>query len=512
MNELARLFKESQRWEGGVSYIERGAERFVSYKDMYSLAADYASRWQALDLRDRFIAAIWMDHGPHYLIAFMAIVLKGGIPIPLHTHYSHGEVERICARFETDMLISTPDKLAKGPARRAKLTGTGMNHVNGLDGGLIGYGLSSTECGERRRRYTPPEETAVIFLTSGSTGMPKGVMLNCGNIVSNVHAIQKYVRLKSSDRILVTKSLGYSSTVTGEWLLALLCGAGIHMAEGWVHPLEWVRTVRNHGITFLCTVPPAAVSLVKSAKWKADDLPELKQMVIIGGGMPPDLLLELQSRMPKLRLVVSYGLTEASPRVSYLPPEELAARPGSVGIGVERTEIRIFRNGNGAASNETGEIVVRGPGVMVGYYDDSEATAEVLQGGWLHTSDMGYMDNQGFLYVTGRKDSAMNIGGTTIYPEPIEQTLMNHEGVEEAAIVGLPDEMWGQRMIACIKPADDSFEVEELYKYCQEHLRSVERPRMIRVWKQLPKTGSGKLDRRTLKLWIEEGENESASS
>ncbi len=317
------------------------------------------------------------------------------------------------------------------------------------------------------------------------------------------------MRLAETDRILLTKSVGYISTVTGEWLLSLLAGAHLQMISGFFHPLHTVRLIRDYGATFLCTVPSALLPLVSSGKWRDEELSGLRKLLIVGGPMPLRPLIQLRDRLPWVDVMPCYGLTEASPRVTFLPPPALKAKANSVGVPIRGVVAGIYLDGRRQAPGVVGEIVVRGPNVMLGYYNDAERTAAVLSPDGLRTSDMGYVDGDGFLFVTGRLDNALNIAGHTVYPEAVENVLCGHPAVREAAVSGLPDEVWGDLPIALVvpqfAPADEAGEtkwIEELFAYCRERLSAVQRPREIGIVERLPKRANGKLDRTALKSMI----------
>lgn len=512
--EWGSWFKETARSGKGVWYLEWGKLVRMDYSDMYAGALALSEILQEeRDPTRAFVAVIWMGQSPGYLQAFMAVLLAGGIAVPVHPRATKEEVRELCRFLEAELVIVPGERLSV------------FNSGGTLDGSVpYPAAVMDGECGVMQRlhpqgmrsgmtrSYSPPPEASVIFMSSGSTGKPKGIMLSDRNMLSNVRSIQEYIRLTANDRVLLTKSFGYSSTITGEWLLALDKGADLFVFDGVLHPLELIRLVKAHGITFLCTVPSAVIPWVKSTLWKKEDMATLERMIIVGGAVPPDTLLELKGRIPWVDIMPSYGLTEASPRVSYLPAEELWSKPGSAGVPVPGVGITVRRpDGAEADPGEQGEIFVSGPNVMLGYYNMPERTREILTPQGLRTRDLGCKDREGFLYVSGRGDTALNAGGHTIYPEQIEAVLAAHPAVGSVGVTSYTAEE-GERLVAFIEqaagsPAAAEELCEELYAYVRSTMSNMYRPKEIRIVAGLPVTNSGKLDRAALRIWAMECES-----
>lgn len=323
---MAEFFATTAREDRGILFIDPVSqrERLWTYADMYGDAERMSSRLQGIGFRKRFLAVIWMEQTPACFRAFMSVLLAGGIPIPLHSANKPEETVAVIRQLEAEAVLLSTENAAKmrSLSSDAPIDRSPLPHVCYLDGdtgeAIEGTGERGLD-GQPRRDYVPPEETAVIFMSSGSTGMPKGIMLSERNLLSNVSSIQSYLKLTEEDRVLLTKSFGYCSTITGEWLLALHAGAHIVMSQGYFHPLYAVSFIREHRATFMCAVPSMLLPLLKSSKWEHTDLRSLRQMIVVGGQMPPEMLLKLQQRLPWTTISPCYGLTEASPRVAYLP-------------------------------------------------------------------------------------------------------------------------------------------------------------------------------------------------
>lgn len=509
MNELSRFFHQYPRTDRGVFETRRGNTRYISYAELIESAQELSALWGKLKLRDRFIAVLWMEQSIECMRSMMAVVLAGGIPVPMHSFSSFADIVRIARETEAEMVVLPEGKYLTVSQSATQIDIDHAYVIACETGKVLKTPTTDAISFGTNRTYTPPQETAVIFMSSGSTGTPKGIMLSDRNVLSNVASIQSYVDLQHDDRVLLFKSLGYCSSITGEWLSALFAGCNLQLTESFMHPFEMLRFIKEHETTFMCTVPSVLLPLVKSNKWGQEDVASLRKMTIVGGPMPSEALLQLRDRLPSVELMPSYGLTEASPRVSYLPGTELRHRPDSVGIPVKDVEICIVQGEREVPAGESGEIVVRGPNVMLGYYNNPESTAEKLGVMGLHTSDIGYLDEDGYLYVTGRKDNAINIGGHTIYPETTERVLQDFAGVHEAAVAGVPDEVWGEKMVAFIAFQDPSSSLDELTGYIKQHLQPLYRPRAYFLVDRdrLPKTAVGKLNRAALRSMAKEWED-----
>ncbi|WP_138754344.1 class I adenylate-forming enzyme family protein [Paenibacillus sinopodophylli] len=512
---LAKWLQDTARPDRGMFYEIDGVRRYMGFDELYREALLMAERIRSLKLRTRFIAPIWMTSSPACFQAIMAVVLADGIPVPLHAASAVSEIPAMLDGLEAELFLYSSSLLSDSRLSECWVSQAeyGTLLMDGETGEVRNPVMQEGELKltERTRRYVPPHDTTFIFMSSGSTGTPKGIMLSFCNIWSNVRSIKQSLDLGESDSVLITKSLGYCSTVTGEWLLALHAGMNIALAPGMAHPLQLISAIRKFQPTFLCTVPAVMLPLAKSVKWQAEDFQCLRKLIVVGAAMPPDMLLLMQNRLPATDIMPCYGLTEASPRVTYLPSRWLAAKPGSAGMAVPGVELAIYHDGRPCPPGETGEVVVRGDNVMLGYYNDEKRTAEALTPFGLRTKDEGWLDEDGCLYVTGRSDYAFNVAGHLFHPETLEKILLSHAAVAEAAAAGIPDAATGKRPVAFVVleeqcSAYDAVQVvTELLEHCRERLPAAGRPRDMMIVPVLPRTKTGKLDRRAIQAKVEEG-------
>ena len=335
-----------------------------------------------------------------------------------------------------------------------------------------------------------------VIYTSGTSGRPKGAMLTFGNHLWSALGSALNLGLRSDDRWLACMPLFH---VGG---LAILLRSVIYGSTAVVQesfdPDTVNRAIDEDAITTVSVVS-AMLSRMLEARGERS-YPETLRCVLAGGGPLPRRLLEECVRR-SVPVVQTYGLTEAASQVATLSPEDAPLKLGSAGRPLFATEIRIVdEQGRTLPAGEAGEIVVRGPTVTSGYLNDIEATARALRDGWLHTGDIGHLDEEGLLYVLDRRDDLIVSGGENVYPAEVEEVLRSHPAVLDAAVVGLPDERWGRRVAAAValRPGSEPDE-EELLTFCRNHLASYKTPTQLRIVEQLPRNAAGKLLRRAVR-------------
>jgi long-chain acyl-CoA synthetase len=381
---------------------------------------------------------------------------------------------------------------------------------------LTGAGLSSAIAGEscyslndilaRDAESVPaPEvhefEVALIIYTSGTTGAPKGVMLSHRNLLSNISATSSLAGLTSDDSILVVVPMHF---IHGrmQLLTHALLGGTMVFSAGFQFPQQVADELARNHVTGFSGVPFHFLSLLEHTALASTRLPNLRYVAITGGTLPAPAIRKLSRALPGVAIYIAYGQTEASPRIAVLDSSKLTSKPGSCGEALPGVRIDILdEEGNSVPCGSVGEVVVSGPNVMCGYVSGDEITSgRIDRFGRLHTGDLGRLDTEGFLFLAGRKSELIKSAGERIFPREIESVLDSHPDVVESAVVGIPDDMLGERVIACVVVRADSKlkRAEELRTYCLKVLPLVRVPREIRLSEALPKTGSGKIERGSL--------------
>lgn len=341
-----------------------------------------------------------------------------------------------------------------------------------------------------------PAAPALILYTSGTTGAPKGVTLSHANLLANVEAVVAYLRLEAGDSILSVLPFyyAYGSSVLHTHLLA---GARVVLAPGLLFPHLILEGIARERVTGFSGVPSTFALLLERTRPQDHDLSSLRYLTQAGGAMPVALARRLRQALPGPRLFVMYGQTEATSRLTWLPPERLEEKLGSAGIPVAGVTLQIRReDGTLAAAGESGEVWARGPNVMLGYWNDPDATARTLQDGWLRTGDLGRLDAEGFLYLDGRRSDMIKTGAHRVHPQDVEEAICEVPGVVEAAAVGVDDEILGQVIKAfVVAQAPIERGAERIKAHCRRRLAPYKIPRYVEFVADLPRTASGKVRR-----------------
>ena len=335
---------------------------------------------------------------------------------------------------------------------------------------------------------------AVILYTSGTTGRPKGVMLSHANLAANVDAIVAYLGLSGTDSIVSSLPFYYSygASVLNTHLAV---GARLVIEPNLVFPRVLVETMARERVTGLAGVPSTFALLLQRVKLAAHDLSSLRYITQAGGGMAPALTKRVREALPSARLFVMYGQTEATARLTWLPPERLDEKLGSVGVPIAGVDLEVRREGGELADvGEIGEVWVRGNNVMLGFWKDPAATGKVLRGGWLGTGDMGQRDAEGFLFLVGRRSDMIKTGAHRVHPADIEEVIAELEGVIEVAVIGIDDEVLGQAVKAFVVAAS-IMAPERIKAHCRDRLATYKIPKQVEFVSSLPKTASGKIQR-----------------
>ncbi len=342
-------------------------------------------------------------------------------------------------------------------------------------------------------------DLAEIAFTSGSAGEPKGVMLTHRNLLTSARAIVEYLRIDGLDRHLCVLPFHY---IFGKSLLLthVLTGAGIALANAYVYPNEILRRLAELKCTGFSGVPTVFTMLLDRSALRDTDLRSLRYMAQAGGHLPPAYVSSMRDAIAPARFFVMYGATEAAPRLSYLDPDLIPEKPGSVGKAVPNCELRVVDEwGTPVRPGETGEIVARGSNITQGYWRDPAATAEVLVDGWYHTGDMGHADSDGDLFITGRKRDFLKVRGVRVGTRGIEDELARHPAVADVAVVGVPHPTMGEAPVAFVtENAGVTTTEAEIRAYAADRLPPEQRPERVWVRDVLPVNASGKVDKRTL--------------
>lgn len=345
------------------------------------------------------------------------------------------------------------------------------------------------------------KDLASIVYTSGSTGKPKGVTLSHLNLVTNTRSIVQYLKLTARDRMMVVLPFYY---IYGKSLLNthFAVGGSLVIDNRFAFPAAVLDTMQKTEVTGFAGVPSNFMILLERSNIREHRFEHLRYVTQAGGGMPVPVQQEVARVFDPARLYIMYGATEASARLSYLDPDELPRKWGSIGKAIPDVTLSVLdENSNEVPVGHVGEIVARGKNIMQGYWNDPVETAQVLKNGIYYTGDLGYKDEEGFFFIVGRKKEMIKTGGERVSPKEIEDCFYHIPEVQEAAVIGVEDAILGEAIHAFIVlKSNATITKPELEKGIKKQLAPYMHPREIHLVDALPKNESGKILKTRLKL------------
>ena len=494
------LLEAANRWPDACALRLGDAE--LSYSDLARRAGAIARWLIAAGIRPGDRVALLFDAGFDYVTACYGVLMSGAAVLGLNAAsraddlfgvIRHAECRVLildAAHAEASALVALVSPVVRVLARHADNRENGGDDLSAILAG---------DAGDPPAVRLGPNSLAALIYTSGTTGRPKAVMLSQQNLISNTDAILEYLQLGHSDSIVSVLPFYYSY---GASVLHthIATGARIVIEANLVFPHRVVETMVRERTTGFAGVPSTFALLTGRVQLGHYDLSALRYLTQAGGPMSPALTDRVRKALPHARLFVMYGQTEATSRLTYLPPERLAAKPGSVGMAIPGVRIEIRGDDQTQAPvGDAGEVWAKGPNVMLGYWRDTEATDATLVNGWLRTGDTGRMDAEGFLYLDGRRSDIIKVGAHRVYPRDIEAAIEELEAVAEVAVVGEEDATLGQVVKACIVLAEGTTLDEMSVKaHCRARLAGYKVPRIVEFIAALPKTSSGKVRRQLL--------------
>lgn len=476
-------------------------DRRIRYVEFWGEAQRFAQALLARGLSPGDRVAILLPNRIEAAVACYGCWLAGGIAVPLNVQARARDFETWLRHCDAHHIVY---EYSHADAVEAISAIDALSGRAAIERWPIGaeHSLCPPELTNDNRidaNAITPDRDALILYTSGTTGAPKGVTLTHGNLLANASAVIRYLELSERDSVLSILAFyyAYGASVLHTHLIS---GGCVVLAQNLLFPHLLMDTIARERITGFSGVPSTYALLLERVKLAEYDLSSLRYLTQAGGAMSPTLTRRLRTALPDARLFVMYGQTEATSRLTWLPPERLDEKIGSVGIPVDGVKLRIaHEDGRETNGREPGEIWVRGTNVMRGYWNNSEASASVLQDGWLRTGDMGHLDADGFLYLAGRRSDMIKTGAHRVHPNDIEDVILEVPGVSEVAVVGIEDDILGQVVKAFIVAPGLPPRSETMIKaHCRERLASYKIPRDIEFVSTLPRTASGKVRRAAL--------------
>ena len=384
----------------------------------------------------------------------------------------------------------------------------------GLEGGAEGWldyrALIDAAPEDERFPEADGDEVCVIMYTAGTTGFPKGVMLTHDSFSSYILSAVMPADPEIEERNILTVPLYHIAGVQA--LMSAIYGGRTLIVQRQFEPAEWMRLVERERADRAMMVPTMLKMLMDHEEFERRDLGSLKVITYGAAPMPLDTIRRAVRAFPDAQFINAFGQTETAATITMLPPddhvltgsdeevERKLKRLTSIGKPLDDVEVRIFdERGHAAPVGEVGEIAARGERLMKGYWGQEDATRETIRDGWLYTGDLGYVDEDGYVFLAGRARDFIKRGGEMISPEEVEQTLGAHPAVDEAAIIGVPDAVWGERVRAVVvRKREGAVEAAELIEHCRQRLASFKKPESVVFTSELPRNALGKVLKRVL--------------
>ncbi len=442
---------------------------------------------------------IFLDNSCDYLVAYFGILKVGAVIVALNSQLVPRELSVLLNDCTPKVIISdkkhskTVEDTLKSCAQIDVLLIENLDFKKDHRPSTIDHGLRA-------------KDLALIIYTSGTTGKPKGVMLSHENLSANANSIIEYLKLTADDRIMVVLPFYYSY---GNSLLTthIKAGATLVIDNRFMYPNIVIENMIKEEVTGFAGVPSNFAILISKSAIRNYKFPKLRYVTQAGGAMMPAKIKEFLNIIPNIKFYVMYGQTEASARLSYLEPDDLEQRMGSIGKAIPGVKLEVLNNdGNLVEVGEIGEIVAQGRNIMQGYWNDSEQTKQVLKDNKVFTGDLARIDEQGYIYIISRKRDMIKSGANRISPFEIEDVASQIPGIIECAAVGIPDEILGEAIVLFIVTDGSDIKEQEIMLYCKQNLAIYKLPKRIVFIAELPKTASGKIKREELKQLMANGQ------
>jgi long-chain acyl-CoA synthetase len=470
---VAMLRRTVERVPDAEAIVEVGGAR-VTYQQWWDRAARVAGGLRAAGVAPGDRVAIRLPNGLDWTLAFFGTLMAGGIAVPVNTRFAEPEVAYVVNDSGAGIVIEPGQPLP--------------------DGAPLALETAA------------PADVAALFYTSGTTGFPKGAITTHANFLANNENARRVNGLPTDAqtmRNLISVPLFHVTGCNSQLLVTSELGGTCVIMPAF-NVQDFLRTIRDEHITMLVSVPAIYWLAIQQPNFADFDMSGIRWLAYGGAPIAPALVHQIMARFPNARVGNGFGLTETSSISTFLPHEFAQTHADSVGLAAPVVDLEVFE-----PDPETGigELLVRGPNVVAGYWNKAEATAQAFVNGWLHTGDMARIDAQGFTYIVDRKKDMINRGGENVYCVEVENALNAHPAVFEVAVVGVPDTMMGEKVGAVVVPVPGrTIDPAQLVAFAREHLADFKVPEYVAVRSEpLPRNPGGKILKQSLRTATEWG-------
>jgi long-chain acyl-CoA synthetase len=507
MNLASQLEKTAQTYFHKTAYYFQ--DKPCTYGELNEAVSKFANGLSQLGLKKGDHIALIVGNSPHFIISLYGAMRLGVTVIPINPVYTPEEIQYIVyngdvkAIITLDVLLPVMEKIVPHvPSVEHVIlceTSQETNWTTSTLNTILKAFTNVLALGDSQFVEVPidNDDVAVILYTSGTTGKPKGAMLTYKNLYSNAKDVADYLQMSEDDRVITTLPMFHVFCLTVALNAPLLNGATLLIVPKF-SPKEIFRLAKTYKATIFTGVPTMYNFLYQYKEGDPTDLSTLR-LCISGGASLPVALLENFEKKFGVIISEGYGLSEASP-VTCFNPLDRPRKPGSIGTSIMNVENKVVDElGQEVPVGQVGELIVRGPNVMKGYYKMPEETNATIKDGWLYTGDLAKQDEEGYFYIVDRKKDMILVGGYNVYPREVEEVLYRHPDVVEACVVGVPDPAYGETVKGYIVSSNPGLTEEAIIQFCREHIADYKVPRLVEFLDELPKNTTGKILRRVLK-------------
>jgi long-chain acyl-CoA synthetase len=499
---LARLNQEAFERRGDYpSLFFEG--RWYGSAELFERSTRLAGGLIELGIEPGERVVVCMANCPEVTVSYQALWRAGAVVTPAMFLLSPEDLRHVIAHSEASAVITTPEFVAKVQDAVSGLDC--VRHIISTDSESRSAGVLALD--ELERSDPAPivpredDDLAVLLYTGGTTGRAKGVMISHASLSFTGRAVEQAAHVEGVTRHLMTLPLAHAYGI-------LITISGLHAGERpvtvlmrWFDPAAFLALVQEQRVHSAPLVP-SMIQMLLAQPVEEFDLSSLRYFGSGAAPLPQEVVEELARRLPWVSIRQGYGLSETAALVSTNPAGR--EKPGSVGLPIPGAEVRILDDfGDPVPDGEPGEICVRSPAVMQGYWRAPETTADTIRDGWLHTGDVGYLDEEGYLFIVDRKKDVIIRGGFNVYPRDVEDALLEHPAVSGAGVVGRPDERRGEEVVAFVAlSSPGAASAAELVDWARERIGGYKYPREIHIVDAMPLTAVGKLDRKALRAQV----------
>jgi len=495
------IFQAKKRGSKSALFVD---EEKITYAQILSNVDKLASFLSEKGVKENDKVALFLRNSPEFIYAIFAISKLGAIVVPINTFLKEDELSYILEDSGTSVLMASAihDKVVNSSSASSLcnfILWEGEHEIKGVQHHTFDEVMENSSSVEHTARTL--DDTAVLIYTSGTTGKPKGAMLSNKNILSNAESGRRTINVVPKDRGIVFLPMFHSFTFSIGIILPLYVGASIVIIKSLQPFANIFKQTLLKRVSLFFGIPDVYNALSKAKlPWYFMWFNNIRAFISGAAALQPKTLDAMAKKFKRATLLEGYGLSEASPAVSMNTFKK--QKVGSVGTALYGYEMKIVDDEmNEVAYGMIGDIIVKGDNVMQGYLNRPTATEETIINGWLLTGDMGYMDDEGFLFIVDRKKDLIISKGINVYPREIEEVVDVFDGVGASAVIGIVDEKSGEVPIIYIELEEGRETLNEvgLKKYMREHLANYKIPKQIHVIKELPKNATGKVLKRALK-------------